>query len=209
MIFNIFNKFKSNKIGGDIAYYNLEEWWSNDFSEEERTIIREIYKPFGAGDDFVIDKGEIYKSSASKLHFLCFLIGAFTSYENFYIGEKILKKAESIINDEDDILNVHFTYHHGIKLYYSNRDKIDGALDKSIEYCKKQINISSKVKEVYIAKQEFLPNHVGYKQLAIIYEKKGELLNALKITQQAFSEGWNDDSKKRIDRLEKKISKLN
>ena len=53
MIFNIFNKFKSNKIGGDIAYYNLEEWWSNDFSEEERTIIREIYKPFGAGDDFV------------------------------------------------------------------------------------------------------------------------------------------------------------
>ncbi|WP_302782624.1 hypothetical protein [Clostridium saudiense] len=207
MIFNIMKKFKSNKIGGDIAYHKLEEWWLNDFTEAERNIIREIYKPYGAGDDFLIDKGEIYKSSSTPLHFLYGLIGGFTSYENFSIGERILKKAESIISDEDYILNIYFTYQEGIKLYYNNREKIDGALDKAIEYCEKQISVSNKAKDAFLVNHDILPSHLGYKQLAIIYEKQGELLKALEIAKKDFADGWNEDAERRIQRLEKKISK--
>ena len=31
MIFNILKKNKKQKIGGEIAYYKLEQWWLNEF----------------------------------------------------------------------------------------------------------------------------------------------------------------------------------
>lgn len=97
MIFNLFRRNKENidttkKIGGDIGYHKLEEWWMNEFTEEERQFIRDTYKPFGAEEDFVIDEGEILETSASRVHFLCFAIGGYTSYDNFNIGKKFLEK---------------------------------------------------------------------------------------------------------------------
>ncbi|MBS5885434.1 hypothetical protein [Clostridium sp.] len=168
MIFNLFRRNKENidttkKIGGDIGYHKLEEWWMNEFTEEERQFIRDTYKPFGAEEDFVIDEGEILETSASRVHFLCFAIGGYTSYDNFNIGKKFLEKAESLIEEENDIINIHFVYHYGIELYYSNRDKFEGALDGAIEYCKKQISISEKLKNAYLSKDRFLPNHRGFK----------------------------------------------
>lgn len=217
MIFNFFRRNKENKIqenintikkiGGDIGYHKLEEWWMNEFTEEERQFIRDTYKPFGAGEDFVIDEGEILETSASRVHFLCFAIGGYTSYDNFNIGKKFLEKAESLIEEENDIINIHFIYHYGIELYYSNRDKIEGALDGAIEYCKKQISISEKVKNAYLSKDRFLPNHRGFKQLAIIYEKQGELEKAIEVTKLALEQGWNGDNERRLERLEKKLSK--
>lgn len=218
MFFNFFRKNKekvvkekndiTKKIGGDIAYHKLEDWWMNEFSEEEREHIRETYKPFGAEEEFAIDKGEILESSASRVHFLCFAIGGYTSYENFNIGRKFLEKAERLIGEESDIINVHFVYHYGIELYYSNRDKIEGALDGAIEYCKKQISISEEVKKAYLSKEKLLPNHRGFKQLAIIYEKQGELEKAMEVTRLALKQGWNEDSERRFQRLEKKLAKI-
>lgn len=217
MLFSFFRKNKKNirqenidknkKIGGDIGYHKLEEWWMNEFTEEEREIVRETYKPFGESEDFVIDEGEILKTSASRVHFLCFAIGGYTSYEKFNIGKKFLEKAESLIEEENDIINVHFVYHYGIELYYSNRDKINGALDGAIEYCKKQISISEEVKKAYLSKDKFLPTHRGFKQLAIIYEKQGEIEKAIEVTNLALEQGWNEDSERRLQRLEKKLLK--
>ena len=214
MIFNFLRRNKENidttkKIAGDIGYHKLEEWWMNEFTEEERQFIRDTYKPFGAEEDFVIDEGEILETSASTVHFLCFSIGGYTSYDNFNIGKKFLEKAESLIEEEKDIINIHFVYHYGIEIYYSNRDKIEGALDSAIEYCKKQISISEEVKNAYLSKDKFLPNHRGFKQLAIIYEKQGELEKAIEVTKLALEQGWNEDSKRRLQRLEKKFSRNN
>lgn len=47
-----------------------------------------------------------------------------------------------------------------------------------------------------------------YKQLAIIYEKQKRYAEALKISKEAFAEGWNlDDCSKRIEKLIIKLSK--
>ena len=35
---------KKQSIGGDISYYQLEEWWINQFSESERKYIESIFK---------------------------------------------------------------------------------------------------------------------------------------------------------------------
>lgn len=213
MIFGLFNKNKDTKvekkIGGDIAYHNLQDWWMNEFTEEEREHIRSKYNPLGWNEEDSIDKGEIVETSATKLHFLCFLIGWFSSDEDFNIGKRILEKAESVVAEDNDILNVHFTYQQGLDLYYPRRESMEGALDKSIEYCKKQISISEEAKSEFLKEKSnrVLPNHRGFKQLAIIYEKQGEVEKAIEVTKLALQQGWNADSEKRIARLEKKLSK--
>jgi DNA invertase Pin-like site-specific DNA recombinase len=52
-----------------------------------------------------------------------------------------------------------------------------------------------------------LPSHVGYKQLAIILEKRGQFDEAIKVAKQAKSQGWNGDWDKRIARCESKLDR--
>lgn len=53
-----------------------------------------------------------------------------------------------------------------------------------------------------------LPSHHGYKQLAIILEKRGDYAGAGALSEQAKEQGWKGDWEARIARLDKKITKL-
>jgi hypothetical protein len=53
----------------------------------------------------------------------------------------------------------------------------------------------------------FLPGHYGYKQLAIMLEKRGDYGAALALSKQAKAEGWYGDWDSRIVRLEKRLAK--
>lgn len=215
---SLFSKSKDKKInkiptvGGDIKYFGLTDWWLNDLTDEERQIIRDTYKPFGmsiggAVNDHVIDEGEIGGTSQTKIGFLGGLIGWFQKFEHYEIAKKIIDLADNNIDESADILDLHFCYLSCIKVHYKNRDNDPDALNKAIEYCNKQISISSKSKIAFLKNKDFgfLPSHTGYKQLAIIYEKQKEYQKALDVTKQALKEGWNDECQKRIDRLEKKL----
>lgn len=212
MFFNLKKKFSTNKIGGEIGYYNLTNWWLNELTDEERKTIRSIYNPISTSSEKeCIDKGNIDYSSQSKLSFLGCLAGWFTKSEYYNIGTKILLEGEKCINENNNILDKHFFYLSGIKIHYANREKDSNALNLAIEYCKKQINISKEAKREFLKEYPStpLPSHTGYKQLAILYDKQKKYSEALEITRQALSQGWNDDCQKRIDRLEKKIAKTN
>ncbi|MGX2954397.1 hypothetical protein ACWAU3_17530 [Shewanella sp. JL219SE-S6] len=54
---------------------------------------------------------------------------------------------------------------------------------------------------------QMMPSHIGYKQLAIILEKEGELESALELTEKALKQGWTNDSDKRITKLTVKLDK--
>lgn len=211
MLFKFKKRLSSKQIGGDINYYNLNDWWLNELTEEERNIIRTIYKPMSTSpEEYCIDKGNIKYSSMSTLNFLGCLAGWFTKSKYYTIGKKILLEGEKYTNKTKDILDLHFFYLSGIRMHYSNRDNDDNALNSAIDYCKKQINISQEAKKEFLNQypDSPLPSHTGYKQLAVIYDKQGQYLEALKITKQALIEGWNDDYQKRLTRLENKINKI-
>ncbi|CEQ01683.1 Uncharacterised protein [[Clostridium] sordellii] len=198
------------KVGGWIKYYNLEDWWLKELNDNERRIIRETYTPItSSGEDIIIDKGSISYTSASKLAFIGGLVGWFKDVDRYNIALKIIQLGEDNIKETKDILDVHFFYLNCIRVLYKNRDNYTDALDRAIEYCEKQINISNQSKIAFEKCKYFkeLPSHTGYKQLAIIYEKRKEYDKALELTQKALEEGWNDDCQKRIDRLIKKIDK--
>lgn len=205
----IYRGNKKIKIGGWIKYYNLEDWWLKELNDNERRIIRETYTPVTSAEEEIIDKGSICYTSASKLAFIGGLVGWFKDVDKYNIALKIMQLGEDNINKTNDVLDVHFFYLNCIRVLYKNRDNYPDALDKAIEYCEKQINISNKSKIAFEKCEYFkeLPSHTGYKQLAIIYEKRKEYDKALELTQKALEEGWNDDCQKRIDRLIKKIDK--
>ena len=201
------NKKTTPKVGGEIKYLNLEDWWLNELTEEERDLIRkrDKYTSFPQKETY-IDEGEILSSSITKVKLFKSLFGMFVPNDEYEIAEKVLKKGETFIGEDSDILDEHFFYLGAIDFYYSLRDEKEDALDKAIEYCKKQIDISQEAKAAFL-KDEWraLPNHRGYKQLAIIYGKQKQYEKALEITKQAHAQGWNEDSERRIARLEKKI----
>lgn len=53
-----------------------------------------------------------------------------------------------------------------------------------------------------------LPSHHGYKQLAIILEKRGDYVAACALSEQAREQGWKGDWDARIARLNKRSAKL-
>lgn len=207
MKFQLFRKNSSKQIGGSIEYYGLQEWWQNEFSEAERELIRDRFRPMMSNR--LIDEGHIIESSQSKLSFLGVLAGWFRKKEDYSIAKKILQEGERNLSQDDEVLDIHFFCLSAIRIYYANRDVDEIAFEKAVEYCKLQISLAPKVKEAFLKEYspENLPMHTGYQQLAIIYEKQKEYQKALQLVHEAMENGWNiDDCMKRIERLEKRIS---
>ena len=167
-----FNRNAKSKVAGDIAYYELTEWWVNELTEEERNIIRNTFKPMMR--ERLIDEGRIESSSRSKLAFLGILAEWFKKKEYYHIAKKILSEGEKIYSQNKNVLDLHYFCLSAIRVYYANREEDEEAFNKAIEYCERQISIAPKVYKAL--KKEYpshaLPCHTGYQQLAIIYEKQ-------------------------------------
>jgi hypothetical protein len=212
LLFFIKKKQKGDlSVKGEIQYYNLQDWWLNELTEDERVAIKKVYKASdytNEGRD--IDKGTVSYISRSKIAFLVNMLSWFTKNEYYRIAVKMLNVAEKSVSSETDILDRHFLYSIGIKIYYSNRNNDNKALDTVIEYCKKQIDISKEAKEAFLKgyPNSNLPSHRGFKQLAIVYEKNEQYKEAIVVSKQALVDGWNDDWNRRIDRLQKKTNNL-
>lgn len=185
-----FNRSAKSKVAGDIAYYELTEWWLNELTEEERNIIRNTFKPMMR--ERLIDEGHIESSSQSKLAFLGILAEWFKKKEYYYIAKKILNEGEKIYSQNKDVLDLHYFCLAAIRVYYANREVDEDAFNKAIEYCERQISLAPKVKKAL--KKEYplnvLPCHTGYQQLAIIYEKQKKYEQALHIACEAQEQGW-------------------
>ena len=203
-----FNRTTKCKVAGDVAYYELTEWWLNELTAEERKTIRNTFNPMGR--DRSIDEGHIESSSQSKLAFLGALATWFKKKEYYHIAKKILCEGEKIYYQSKDVLDLHYFCLSAIQIYYANRDVDEEAFDKAVEYCERQISIAPQVKKVLkkAYPSHTLPRHTGYQQLAIIYEKQKKYEQALRITYEAQEQGWNvEDCEKRIERLKKKVDK--
>lgn len=118
---------------------------------------------------------------------------------------KILAKAESLAKADGRVLNVHFLYGEMLALYYKDRENPE-SLEAAIAACRQQIALADQAAQAFRSefKDEHLPAHKGYQQLAIILEKRKQFDEAIELCSQAQTQGWAGDWQKRIDRLKKK-----
>lgn len=203
----MFTIFKSQeKIGGEIAYHHLSEWWLEAFNKQERDYIVKTFQPLGGSGDALI-KGEIQYSSGSAVSLLSNLSGWFKNVKDREIGYKLLNKAEGLINKNTDILDIHFFYHNKIEFYYRFREIDTESLNIAIEACEKQIKLSPEAILAFKKEYEKLPMHTGYEQLAIILEKQNKFGEAIVLCEQAKKQKWSGEWDKRIERCLKKKNK--
>lgn len=146
-MFNFFKK-PTPVIKGSIGYYGLTDWWLSTFTEEERNHILQTFQPLGGSSESLI-KGEIISTSQTAISLLSALAGWFNNDRDRTIAYRILKKAEDLITDKTDILDIHFLFSSRIKIYYRNRNRDQYALKEAIQGCKQQISIAPQVASAF------------------------------------------------------------
>jgi hypothetical protein len=218
----MFGFFKRKRIGGEIAFYRLQDWWLSSFTSEEHDYIIRKYKPLGTGTSNGLINGSISWSSQSAISFLQNLSGWFNNPRDRHIALRILNKAEELSGklhfgggtgnltkeEADNILDHHFLYLQIIKTFYPLRNSQPGALEKVIEACRNQIDLSSLAEKAFRKnyRGEPLPVHTGYEQLAIILEKQKKFQEALDLCKEASKTKWRGGCwEARIERLSKKL----
>lgn len=198
-----FQKSKS-KIQGKIDYFNLGSWWTNEFTDQERTRIHTLFQPLGFSVDSLTE-GNITHTSESVVEFLSTLAGWFYKPEDRPIAHKILTKAQQLTSENTSVPDLYFLYQNMIEIYYKDRD-FDDYLGKTVEACRKMIALAPQAAQAYQNKfQGGLLGHKGYEQLAIILEKQNKYEEVIRLCKQAIQEGWSGDWENRISRCKKKI----
>lgn len=193
--------------GGLIGYYGLAHWWESIFSPEEREYIEAVFQPLG-GSSNELTHGVNHYVSQSAPAFLGNLAGWFSKVTDRHIAYRLLAKASELAEVGCGVLDLHFLDHTLIKFCYRDRDK-PGKHDAAIAACEHQISIAPIAAQAFLTRDPDcpLPAHIGYKQLAIIREKQGDLSGVITLCQQAVSQGWPGDWKKRIDRCVRRKSR--
>lgn len=201
----IFDLFKKKpKVNGIIKYLNLEDWWLNELSAEEREIILRTYLPMGSDNSLV--EGEIYSSSQTQLHFFWGVIGWFDKPDMRHIAYKLISKAETLIDNNTAPLDKHFLYGAKLEICYKDRDSRPSGLELAIEACEQQIENAPAAAAGFKKKYDSdLPAHKGFYQLAIVLEKQKRYIEAIALCEKAKSQGWAGDWEKRIERCNKRI----
>jgi hypothetical protein len=194
-----------------LGFFGLTEWWLETFDDAERQTVLETFKPMGQnnGTSNPLTEGSIKATSETPAAFLSALAGWFYREETRQIAFKIISKAEELLPSEKQTLTRHFFFQQKAETYYRWRDLDSFALEKAIEGCRQQIGMALEAATAFRAeyRDSPLPSHHGFKQLAIIEEKRGNLSEAIDLSRLADVQGWAGDWSNRIERLERKMLK--
>lgn len=212
--------------------YYLKNWWLEALTPSQREQIANDYQPMG----LISNPPFLYQPLSNNGHSgmgICGLIHVLACVAKGQAKDILLTKTESVTiaeysNPKTNLIDVHLVLGSLIKHHYALREKLDH-YERAKELCLMQIAIADKtankfrhpekpkelkrlhqltgMKHPYYDEPQMLPSHTGYKQLAIILEKEGDLEGALKISKQALKQGWTDNYEKRIDKLNHKLAK--
>lgn len=212
---------RAPKVEGDIGFFQLTAWWLSAFTDQERELIEERYRPLRDCNTKPLTQGKIYSSSGSPAQLLWGLASWFSSPSHRPIQRRILAKAQELAEAGQNSIEIHFTYQGLIQSFYKDREANPTALETAIQVCVAQIAIAPQVAKAFKREHEklqkrtinsdrrhfHLPRHVGFEQLAIIREKQQDYAEAIRLSEMAMKQGWGGDFEGRIARCQKKLSK--
>ena len=205
----LFDFFKREKpIKGYLAYYNLVDWWLNDFSEKERNFIISKYKSENGKNRLI--ETELLATSQTVISFLATMFSNLSKEK--MIQQKISKKIYELFDESNQnmILDMHFFFQS--KIGFAEKDKENQSyLANLIDTCNEQIDFANTSLKAFKKeyKNQLLPSHVGYKRLVITLEKEKRYEETIEVCKKALSQKWAGDWEHRIERCEKNLNKQN
>ncbi len=205
----ILDRCYTDKNGGELRYFGLSEWWSSTFAPAERERMEEAFRtpelPAGSRP-LTRDRGLVSFATAAEL------LAALGERLSEKVGDRnlacrILAKAEERALAEGDVLGLHFTYHHMIRLHTRWRQRFADSLDLMFAACHKQIRLAPQAAQAFRQKSpsEPLPTHVGYLQAATVLEQQGAYAQGIELCRQAKAQGWAGNWIWRIQRLARNL----
>lgn len=171
----------------------LAEWWSAAFTVEERDYIKARHWTRGM---------------PGNARDLITLSTWFTGPADRRLAIRMLEQAADLAGDS--ISDLHGALGLLVPLCYAERDAQPEAFAAAVDVCERQIAIAPSAAAVFRREGAWPLSHTGFVQLAIIREKQGDNVEALRLCREAQRQGWRDgkqDWSKRIARLEKRAAK--
>jgi tetratricopeptide (TPR) repeat protein len=204
MFDKIMGLFRSGPSVPDfIVGVGLEDWYTN-LSDEQQQKLHEYSTFFGTGGEMnLLDKGT-GETSQSAQEYLKGVGSTAASEKDYGFAEMVL--LEALEREDGSATSTHFTYNELIDVYYKQRDDRKDAIEKCIQYCKKDIEIADE----FVVEFGEVPRIPSFKRLAIIYERQEQYADAIAVCDQALEIGTTDGTKGgfegRKDRLRKKLN---
>ena len=191
----------------------LLAWWESAFTLEESEHILAKYQPMGfsvaSGWSDLLIGNVIREDGTLRLPLTRLATWFMSPPEDLPIARRLLEKGIELgEGTEAHIVDRHFTYYDMIQVYYRDRNRDPEALDLAIAACETQIAVAPEVGRAWFdeyPKDERLPMHPGYRQLAIIREKQKGFAEAIRLSQEAQEQGWDGDWEKRIARCQNRL----
>ena len=190
-----------HKLGGYIGCLGLDEFWYGLTESERQLILNE-------SSESPIE-GEVISTTFSQISYLSIYACWAIKEAHWELAEKILSYCEKA---DGSLIDFHYFYLRISDSYYSQIKQYEPAIDKAIEFCKKDIDLFPQFKEPLM--NEFngeLPRIPSFQTLAMCYEKQGKYQEAIDVCKLAIEYGLTDSTKTgfegRITRLEQKMKK--
>ena len=179
------------------------DWWTDAFTQEERATIEGVFAPLGGGTAESLARSTNPNSLGTLAEYL--------KKEHLrHLGYKLLDRADTLVNENVPVLDLHFYFAVRGGFYYRWRDHDPFALDEAVKSFQRQIGLGANVARFFREDKNwgFIPAHAGYRQLRIIEEKRGNWTLARALCKQANTEGWADDWDHHIGRIDKNLAAM-
>lgn len=185
-----------------IQILDLQEWYLN-LSNEQRLKLHQYSTSFGTDGEVNLLEQDMTETSQTTQEYLRGVGSTAASEKDYEFAEMVLLSALGF--EDGSATSIHFIYTTLIDIYYKQRDDREDAIEKCIEYCKRDIMIA----DSFIDEFGEVPRIPSFKRLSIIYKKEEQYEDAIDICDQALKIGTTDGTKSgfegRKERLRKKI----
>jgi hypothetical protein len=186
---------------------DIFHWYRETFTLKERQLIARAYRPMAVGLGSDATRSNPIDQPPTQQ--LWNLVGWLKGDSGPSIA---LRLTDGALQFATETLDRHFALQAAIQLHYRLRANPDH-LEAAEKFCRAQVAMAPEAARVFRAEfagegrdSDFMPSHVGFKQLAIILEKRGDLSEAIALCELATAQGWRGDWAARIERLEKKLA---
>jgi len=174
-----------------LDHLNLREWY-NSLPPDKQQKVRESNNVMGIGGTKtnLLDQKLVSSGTMTQQDFLSGVVKHAAKEGDIQFAEEVLPEAMSAKGRS--VENEHFMYLSLIKAHYKQRNDRDDAIEKCIDYCKKDIEIVDDFLNTWDSETPRIPS---FKRLAIIYENKGEYEKAAEICEMAIERNLSDNTK--------------